>query len=398
MVRRDSAQKFIIIITPLFLLAAIVVLAQPFMAGSSTQVFPDKLDPTGLSLDTIKLPPGFSIEVYAENVPNARQMVLSPNGTVYVGSRFEGKVYAIPDSDRDGKADRVITLASGLHQPAGVEFRNGSLYVAEVERILRYDDIDQRLTGIPTPVVVLAGFPATQEHAWKHIRFGPDGMLYIPVGASLDNIDTPDEPWLASIMRAKPDGSDLAVFASGVRNTLGLDWDPVTGYLWFVENGHNSLNDSIPTDEVNCALCVGMHFGYPYVHGTNFTDPVYGPGHNLSEFTPPELDLPPHVAPLGLRFYTGGMFPAEYRDQMFVAEHGSMDPFTPVGYRIELITLNDSRKITGHSVFAEGWLQDGKAWGRPVDLLVMPDGSMLVSDDKAGVIYRIKYSAPKDSM
>lgn len=378
---------------PLFLLAAIFILAHPFVTKPDTRSKMIELNNSSLPLDSIKLPPGFAIELYARNVPNARQMALSPNGTLYVGTRQEGKVYAIPDTDRDGKADGVILIASGLHQPAGVEFRNGSLYVAEIERVLRYDDIDGRLYDIPAPTVVLSGFQDTPEHAWKHIRFGPDGQLYIPIGASRDLIDTPDKPELASIMRVNPNGTCVELFASGVRNTLGLDWDPVTGYLWFVENGHNSLNDSVPNDEVNCAPRPGMHFGYPYIHGSNFVDPTYGPGHNLSEFTPPELDLPPHVAPLGLKFYTGDMFPSEYRNQIFVAEHGAMEPFRPVGYRIELITLNESRKVTGHQVFAEGWLQnDTSAWGRPVDLLVMPDGSMLVSDDRAGVIYRITYS------
>jgi glucose/arabinose dehydrogenase len=187
------------------------------------------------------------------------------------------------------------------------------------------------------------------------------------------------------------DGSEMEIYARGIRNTLGLDWDPVTGYLWFVENGHNSLNDSGPPDEVNCAPNSGMHFGYPYISGTSYLDPTYAPGHNLSTYAPPELDLPPHLAPLGLRFYTGDMFPAEYCNQIIIAEHGAMDPFTPVGYRLELLTLNESRKIINRTVFADGWLQDGKAWGRPVDLLVMPDGSLLVSDDKAGVIYRITY-------
>ncbi|CAJ35333.1 PQQ-dependent sugar dehydrogenase [Methanocella arvoryzae] len=343
-------------------------------------------------IDQIRLPPGFSIEIYAENVTGARQMALSPNGTLYVGTRQAGKVYAIPDANRDGIADDVITIISGLKQPAGVEFRNSSLYVAEVERVLRYDEIDGRLDNVPAPVVVISGFPETPEHAWKHIRFGPDGLLYIPVGAPVDVIDTPENPMYSSIMRMNPDGTGLEVFASGVRNTLGLDWDPVTGYLWFTENGHNSLNDTGPMDEVNCAPAAGMHFGYPYVHGPGFVDPVYGGEYNLSLVTPPELDLPPHVAPLGLRFYTGTMFPAEYQNQILIAEHGSLDQFKPAGYRIELVTLNERRKAIGRTVFAEGWLQGDKAWGRPVDLLVMPDGSLLVSDDRAGVIYRITYN------
>jgi glucose/arabinose dehydrogenase len=280
---------------------------------------------------------------------------------------------------------------AGLDQPAGVEFRNGPLYVSAIQGVLRYDDIDNRLGNVPAPVTIIWDFPKTPEHAWKHIRFGPDDLLYIPIGAPEDNVDAP-EPWFASILRMKPDGSDREIFARGIRNTLGLDWDPLTGELWFAENGHNSLNDTAPADEINRAPRAGMHFGYPYIHGTNLTDPKYGSSKTISDYTTPELELEPHMAPLGLRFYTGGMFPREYRDQIFVAEHGSLPEFTPAGYRIELVTLNESRNVTGHRVFAEGWLQDGQAWGRPVDLLVMPDGSLLVSDDLAGVIYRISYS------
>lgn len=387
---RGSELKFLIIVVPLLLLAIIVLLAQPLFAPGENAA-PSSASPP---LYLIRLPPGFEIEIYAGGVPNARQMALSPNGTLYVGTRSEGKVYAIPDADRDGRGDGVVTIASGLNQPAGVEFHNGSLYVSTIEGVLRYDDIDGRLYDVPSPATVIWGFPKTPEHAWKHIRFGPDGMLYIPVGAPYDNVESP-EPWYASILRVKPDGSGLEVFASGVRNTLGLDWDPLTGALWFTENGHNSLNDSAPVDEINSAPRAGMHFGYPYVHGANFTDPVYGRGHGLDHYAPPELELAAHTAPLGLRFYTGSMFPAGYRNQIFVAEHGSMPGFTPAGYRIELVTLNEHRKVTGHRVFADGWLQGGEAWGRPVDLLVMPDGSLLVSDDKAGVIYRITYGPEK---
>ncbi|WP_424357383.1 PQQ-dependent sugar dehydrogenase [Methanocella sp. MCL-LM] len=388
--RRNSCEKFILIIVPIFLLAALVALAYTYV-GTPVSKKSVVLSDTSLPLDQIRLPPGFSIEVYAEKVTGARQMALSPNGTLFVGTRHPGKVYAIPDANKDGIADGVITIASGLKQPAGVEFRNGSLYVAEVERVLRYDDIDSRLEEVPPPVMVISGFPETPEHAWKHIRFGPDGMLYIPVGAPVDVIATPEDPLYSSIMRVNPDGTGLEVFASGVRNTLGLDWDPLTGYLWFVENGHNSLNDSLPADELNSAPEAGIHFGYPYVHGSSFVDPEHGLKYNRSLLTPPEIDLPPHVAPLGLKFYTGDRFPDEYRNQMFISEHGSLDQFKPEGYRIELVTLNASRKVTGRTVFAEGWLQDGKAWGRPVDLLIRPDGSMLVSDDRAGVIYRIAY-------
>ncbi|HEY3272488.1 MAG TPA: PQQ-dependent sugar dehydrogenase [Methanocella sp.] len=386
---RSSEMKFLIVAIPLLLLAIMVLLAQPlFTPGTSSGA-----SNATLPLELIKLPPGFTIDIYASNVPGARQMALSPNGTLFVGTRSPGKVYAIPAASLDGRVDRAITLVSGLNQPAGVEFRNGSLYVSACEGVLRYDDIDSRLNDVPAPVTIIWNFTVTSEHAWKHIRFGPDGLLYIPIGAPEDNVEESD-PLYASILRLSPNGSGLEVYARGIRNTLGMDWDPLTGELWFTENGQNSVNDSVPTDEINRAPQAGLHFGYPYVHGKNYRDPVYGTGRNISDYTTPELELEPHVAPLGLRFYTGDMFPGEYRNQLFVSEHGSMPEFTPTGYRIELVTLNASRQATGHRVFAEGWLQDNQAWGRPVDLLVMPDGSLLVSDDNAGVIYRITYSPP----
>jgi glucose/arabinose dehydrogenase len=359
-VARSSETKFLIIAIPLLLLTIVVVLAHPLFApgtssGASNATLP---------LELIKLPPGFSIDIYASNAPGARQMALSPNGTLYVGTRSPGKVYAIPAASLGGRIDRAFTLVSGPDQPAGVEFRNGSLYVSAIEGVLRYDDIEARLNDVPKPTTVIWNFTATPEHAWKHIRFRPNGLLYIPVSAPQDNVDAPD-PLFATILRLKPDGSGLEIFARGIRNTMGLDWDPLTGELWFTENGHNGLNDSAPADEINRAPEAGLHFGYPFVHGARLIDPKHFPGHNLSEFTPPELELEPHVAPLGLGFYTGTMFPPEYRDQIFVSEHGSLPEFTPVGYRIELVTPNESRKVTGPpglcGRMAAGWQSVGPA-------------------------------------
>jgi glucose/arabinose dehydrogenase len=336
-----------------------------------------------LPLDRIELPPGFHITLYAGNVPGARSIALSPNGTLFVGTRGD-KVYAVLPGSR-----QVITIAKGLNMPNGVAFHDGALYVAEVSRVLRFDEIEANLRNPPKPVVVYDRFPTETHHGWKFIRFGPDGMLYVPVGAPC-NICKPDPARYAAIFRMRPDGTGLEQFARGVRNTVGFDWDPRTHELWFTDNGRDWLGNNSPPDELNHAPRQGMNFGYPYCHGKAISDPEFGGEHACGEFTPPAMELGPHVASLGMRFYTGTMFPAAYRNQIFVAEHGSWNRFPPDGYRIALVRLRDNRAIS-YEVFARGWLQGLTAWGRPVDLQVMPDGALLVSDDKAGAIYRISY-------
>jgi len=342
----------------------------------------------GLPLQTIKLPAGFAIEVYAAGVQGARSMTLSPSGVLFVGTRDVGKLYAILDRNQDQHADEVITIAQGLDSPNGVAFRDGALYVAEINRVLRYDGIEARLNNPPAPVVVNDSFPSDALHGWKFIRFGPDGKMYVPVGAPC-NICIPDARH-ASIFRMNPDGSGLEVFASGIRNTVGFDWHPATQELWFTDNGRDLLGDDLPPDELNRAPAAGMNFGYPYCHGGTIADPTYGTQHKCSEFTPPVQALGPHVASLGMRFYTGKMFAAQYQGQIFIAEHGSWNRSVPIGYRVTLVRL-DGNKSAGYEVFAEGWLQGSSAWGRPVDVQVMPDGALLVSDDMAGVVYRISY-------
>ena len=349
-----------------------------------------------LPLNKIKLPPGFQITIYAKNVPNARSMTLSPNGILFVSTRTQGNVYAILDHNKDNKADEVITIAQGLNMPNGVAFREGALYVAEVNRVLRYDGIEGRLLTTqlvernpPSPVVVNDGFPRDPAHGWKFIRFSPDGMLYVPVGAPC-NVCERDDQRYASIMRMKLDGTGLEVFASGVRNSVGFDWHPQTKELWFTDNGRDWMGDDMPPDELNYAPRKGMHFGFPYCHGKYIPDPEYGNKHKCAEFIPPAMELGPHVAALGMRFYTGTMFPKEYRNQIFIAEHGSWNRSIPIGYRVTLVRLEGNRAVK-YEVFAEGWLQGRRAWGRPVDIQLMPDGALLVSDDHAGAIYRISY-------
>jgi glucose/arabinose dehydrogenase len=342
-----------------------------------------------LLLDKIKLPPGFEISIYANNVPNARSMTIGPHGTLFVGTRTAGKVYAIVDRNKDNKADEVITLARGLNMPNGVAFRDGALYVAEVNRVVRFDTIETKLKEPGTPAVVNDGFPRDRHHGWKFIAFGPDGMLYVPVGAPCNICERADQRY-ASIMRMKPDGTQLEVFARGVRNTVGFDWHPQTKELWFTDNGRDWLGDDRPPDELNHAPQKSLHFGFPYCHGGTIPDPEFGQKRKCEDFTAPAINLDPHVAAIGMRFYTGSMFPSEYRNQIFIAEHGSWNRSTPIGYRVMLVRLEKNRAVK-YEVFAEGWLQGDRAWGRPADVLVMPDGALLVSDDEADVIYRISY-------
>jgi glucose/arabinose dehydrogenase len=349
-----------------------------------------------IRLGTIKLPEGFRIETYATKVFNARQMALGTNGTLFVGSREKGagQVYAVVDSNKDGKADEVHVIAKGLTQPSGVAFRDGALYVGAINRILRFDNIESTYTNAPEPVVVTEAFPSDATHGWKFIAFGPDGMLYVPVGAPA-NICEPPSDMHACITRINPDGTGLEVVAKGVRNSVGFDWHPTTKELWFTDNGRDGLGPDVPPDELNRVSAPGSHFGFPHWFGKSVSDPEFGEGHQAGEFTPPALDLAPHAAALGMRFYTGAMFPEKYRNRIFIAEHGSFErkpPAEPTGYRVTCVTLDANGNVTSYEPFAWGWMQSGQAWGRPVDVLVMPDGALLVSDDTANCIYRITYN------
>jgi glucose/arabinose dehydrogenase len=345
--------------------------------------------PAMVRLDTITLPPGFSIDIYSDKVEGARSLALSPLGTVFVATRSQGKVYALLDRDGDHRAETVLTLVAGLNMPNGVAYKDGDLYVAEVSRILKFPAIDEHLDNPGQPVVINDSLPKDRHHGWKFIRFGPDNLLYVPIGAPC-NICDPGDPY-ATIVRMKQDGSAMEIFARGIRNSVGFDFHPITGELWFTDNGRDWLGDDLPPDELNHAPTAGLHFGYPYMHGSAVLDPIFGRQLPAGvKLTPPALDLDPHVASLGMRFYTGRMFPASYRHQIFIAEHGSWNRSDPIGYRIVLVRLKNS-KVVRKEIFARGWLQGAKAWGRPVDLLVMPDGALLVSDDKAGTVYRIHY-------
>jgi glucose/arabinose dehydrogenase len=344
-----------------------------------------------LPLQKVKLPPGFSISLFSGDVPGARSLALSPGGVLYAGTRREGKVYALTDRNRDGRADRVFTIASGLQTPNGVAWRDGALYVAEISRVLRFDGIDGRLEDPPKPVVVTDAFPTDRHHGWKFIRFGPDGQLYIPVGAPC-NVCDPENPIYSSITRISPRGGKPEIYARGIRNTVGFDWHPETRELWLTENGRDMMGDDVPPDTLLRAPKPGLHFGFPYCHAGSIPDPEFGKKRKCSEFTAPVQKLAPHTAALGMRFYTGTMFPAEYRNQIFIAEHGSWNRSTPIGYRVTLVRLRGNQAVS-YEPFAEGWLEkDGNAWGRPVDVELVPGGALLVSDDEAGAIYRIAYA------
>jgi glucose/arabinose dehydrogenase len=340
-------------------------------------------------LDRIKLPPGFQIAVYAV-VPNARSMCWGAKGTLFVGNRDEDKVYALVDNNNDGRADSQYIIAKGLNKPNGVAFRNGSLYVAEVSRIIRFDDIENKLSNPPAPAVVFDKYPNKDHHGWKFIAFGPDDKLYVPVGAPC-NICNEKDPVYASITRMDPDGTGMEVFAKGIRNSVGFAWHPETKQLWFTENGRDNLGDDVPNDELNVAPQKGMHFGYPFCHEGAILDPEFGKGKKCADYTPPVQKLGPHVAALGMRFYTGNMFPAEYKNRIFIAEHGSWNRSTPIGYQVMMVTLEGDKAVK-YEPFATGWLQsNSELIGRPVDVIVAADGSLLISEDKNGVIYRVTY-------
>jgi glucose/arabinose dehydrogenase len=343
--------------------------------------------------DVIKqlhLPPGFTLSIYSDNVPHARSLALGDNGVVYVGTGSTGKVYALQDIDRDGVAEKRTIVASGLYMPNGVAYKDGSLYVAAVSRIIRFDNISQRLANPPDPVVIYDKLPSDLHHGWKYLCFGPDGKLYTAVGAPC-NICKPKQGIYASLARMNRDGSGFEVIAGGIRNTVGFDWQPETHALFFNDNGRDYMGDDLPPEELNRWSVIGEHFGYPFCHGDDIPDPEFGAERKCREFTAPAWKYKAHVAPLGMRFYRGNQFPERYKNQLFVAHHGSWNRSAPDGYRIALINFSKDKPVS-EEVFISGWLtKDENVLGRPVDLLTLPDGSLLISDDHLGVIYKVSY-------
>ena len=336
------------------------------------------------SLDDVQLPPGFIIEEYA-NVPKARSLALGDKGTLFVSNRKGRSVYAVVEN-QDGST-RTLELLRGMRTPNGIAFHKGDLYVAEIDRVFRYRNIEEHLESVPDGEVLDIDLPSDRHHGWRYIGFGPDDKLYISIGAPCNVCD---EFGYGQIIRLNADGSGRETFASGIRNSVGFTWHPNSAELWFTDNGRDMLGDDLPPGELNHAPRQGLHFGFPYCHAGEILDPKFGKGRDCADYTSPARQLGPHVAPLGVKFYTGDMFPAEYRNQILIAEHGSWNRSKKIGYRISQVRFDGNRAIS-YEPFAIGWLQGESVSGRPVDLIVKDDGSLLVSDDFAGKIYRISY-------
>ena len=351
-------------------------------------------------LEKIVLPEGFEIKIYADDVENARSMAISPSGTIFVGNRNKDNVFALKDTDGDNVIDKKYLITNKLkNMPNGVAFHDGDLYVAEVNKIWKFENIEENLSYadkfdeyLEEPILISDDFPSDRHHGWKYISFGPDGKLYVPVGAPCNICESRDEIY-ASITRMNLDGSNKEIYVKGVRNTVGFTWHPETKQLWFTDNGRDMLGDNIPPCELNKVTEKDQHFGYPYCHGSDIGDPEFGGEYSCSDFVMPVQNLGPHVAPLGLKFYTGKMFPDEYKGDIFIAEHGSWNRSKKIGYRISRVKIENNKSV-GYETFIYGWLDDEEqeAWGRPVDILILEDGSMLISDDKANAIYRVTYT------
>ncbi len=347
-------------------------------------------------LNRIKLPEGFKISVYAPNVTNARSLAMTPDGkTIFVGNRSRRNVYALTDTDGDMVIDKRDTIATGLTMPNGVVFKDGDLYVAEVSTIHRFPDIMNNLDN-PKSEVIYDDYPTDRHHGWKFIAFGPDGKLYVPVGAPCNVCDKESENEIyATITRMDPDGSNVEVYARGVRNSVGFAWHPETGKMWFTDNGRDMLGDDIPACELNYVERPGQHFGFPFWHQGDIADPDFGDKFPRDKFEEPKYKFEPHSAPLGLRFYRGDMFPAKYKNNIIVAQHGSWNRSKAaghIGYQLRFVQV-EGDKVVNSEIFASGWLdkETNKGVGKPVDVMELPDGSLLVSDDIANCIYRITY-------
>jgi glucose/arabinose dehydrogenase len=345
-----------------------------------------------LPIPQLKLPKGFKIDIYASGIANARSLQLGDKGTVFVSNRQLDKVYAIVD--RDGKRE-VKVIASGLDRPNGLAFHKGALYITEGTKVSKFEKIEDNLDNPPQPVVIYDDLPNHQSHGWRYTAIGPDNKLYINVGAPCNICIPPAEN--AQIRRINLDGSGAEAIARGVRNSVGFDWHPVTKELYFTDNGRDWLSEDLPEDELNRVTKAGQHFGFPYCHQGNFTDRDVGWGHSCGDYVKPVALLGPHSAALGMRFYTGRMFPAEYRNAIFIARRGSWNKTKKIGGDVIVVKLNPNGTVKSTERFLTGFLQDNEYIGRPVDVQVMKDGSLLVSDDYAGAVYRVTYSQERVS-
>ena len=338
-----------------------------------------------LPLAKFQLAPGFKAEIFAAGVPDARSLREGDAGTVFVSSRSAGKVYAIVE--KDGKR-QVKTIADKLEMPNGIAFQKGALYVATMTSILRFDDIEQRLDDPPRPVMVYDQLPDKRAHGWRYIAIGPDRKLYVGIGAPC-NICMPP-PGFAQIRRMNLDGSGVEVVAEGVRNTVGFDFDPKDGSLWFTDNGRDWMGDELPNDELDHVTQPGkQHFGFPYCHQGMLPDPEFGRGKNCADFAQPVWLLGPHAAALGMRFYGATLFPPKYRGAIFIARHGPWNRSQKFAADVVAAFPDGKGGISNMEPFLGGLVENNRFLGRPVDVLVRKDGSLLVSDDLNGAVYRI---------
>src|ERR1700760_4994731 len=343
-----------------------------------------------LPLDKLKVPQGFNIEVYASGLTNAREMALGDKGTVFVGSRLVDKVHAIVN--KDGKRE-VKVLASGLYRPNGVAFKDGTLYIAELSKVSKIEKVEDVLDNPPKPTVIFDKLPKDEAHGWKFIGIGPDNKLYVPVGQPGNNVLHDDEHGL--IHRMNLDGSGAEVIARGVRNSVGFDWNPETKQMYFTDNGRDWLSEDVPNDELNRVTKAGQDFGAPYCYQGNIPDPEFGWGHSCSDYVAPVGLMGPHTASLGMRFYTGDMFPKAYKNAIIVARHGSWNKTNKTGGDVVVVKLNKDGTVKSMEPLITGFLQDNKYVGRPVDVMQLKDGSILVSDDWNGAVYRVSYGKAK---
>src|SRR6201747_558145 len=346
--------------------------------------------PDKLPLAKLKLPPGFNIEVYAAGMANARSLAEGDKGTVFVGSRLVDKVYAI--ANKDGKRS-VKVVASGLYRPNVVSFRDGKLYIAELSKISKIDKVEDNLDSPPKPTMIYDNLPKDEAHGWKFIAIGPDNKLYVPVGQPGNNVL--HDSAHGQIRRINLDGTGAEVVALGVRNTVGFDWNPETKQLYFTDNGRDWMSEDVPEDELNRVTKVGEHFGAPYCLQGNIVDPEFGWGKSCADYTAPVGLLGPHSAALGLRFYIGNMIPKDYNNAIIVARHGSRNRSKKVGGDVMVVKLNKDCSVKSMEPLITGFLEDNKYIGRPVDVMQMKDGSVLVSDDWNGAVYRITYGKQK---
>ncbi|HWP92752.1 MAG TPA: sorbosone dehydrogenase family protein [Thermodesulfobacteriota bacterium] len=340
------------------------------------------------SVDNVNLPEGFKIEIFASGLEAPRFMALSPDGVLFVTTLGSGKVMALPDRDEDGKADKVITFVKGLKRPHGIDFHEGYLYVGETHQIARFK-YDRFNTAPGEKEIIVPNLP-TGGHFTRTMRVGPDGKMYVSVGSSC-NVCLEKDERRAAILQFNPDGSDGKIYARGLRNSVGITWHPESKKMWATDNGRDWLGDNLPPEEINIVE-EGGNYGWPQCYGNKIPDPEYGSGEFCKRTIPPVFEMQAHSAPLGLAFYTGNMLPQEYRGDLFVVFHGSWNRSVPTGYKVVRVKIEDG-KPAGIEDFATGWLRGQKADGRPVDVIVGTDGSLYLSDDRGGMIYRITYGS-----